>query len=78
MFLVGGSILSHGLPFVHHAVLAVSQGFMEGTGAAGVVLGPVVSLSLDALVGLAAGAVVLVLVSAVQKLLQLFKRPNAG
>jgi predicted DNA repair protein MutK len=78
MFLVGGSILSHGLPFVHHAVLAVSQGFVEGTGAAGAALGPVVTLSLDALVGLVTGAIVLLLVSAVQKLLQFFKRQNAG
>jgi predicted DNA repair protein MutK len=70
--------LSHGLPFVHHAVLAVSQAFIEGAGAAGAVLGPVVTLSLDVLVGLVAGAVVLLLVSTTQKLLQSFKRPNAG
>ena len=78
MFLVGGGILSHGLPFVHHAVLAVSQAFVEGAGAAGAVLGPVVTLSLDVLVGLAAGAVVLLLVIAGQKLLQVFKPSHAG
>jgi predicted DNA repair protein MutK len=75
MFLVGGGILSHGLPFVHHAVQAVTEGFVNGMGA---VLGPVVGLSLDVLVGLAAGALVLLLVLAVQKVLQSFKRPHAS
>jgi predicted DNA repair protein MutK len=74
MFLVGGGILSHGLPFVHHAVLAMTEGFVAGAGAAGAVLGPVVTLSLNALVGVAAGALVLLLVAAVQRLLGLFKR----
>ncbi len=74
MFLVGGGILSHGLPFLHHAVWALTQGFVTGAGAAGAVLGPVVGLSLDALVGLAAGAIVLLLVTAVQRLVGLFQR----
>lgn len=78
MFLVGGGILSHGLPFVHHAVESVSQAFVEGVGVAGTTLGPVVALSLDILVGLVAGAAVLVLVSVVQMLLRLFKRPHAS
>jgi predicted DNA repair protein MutK len=59
MFLVGGGILSHGLPFVHHASEALTAAFVAGMGEAGVLLGPVVSLGLDALVGLAAGALVL-------------------
>ena len=74
MFLVGGGILSHGLPFVHHAVLAMTEGFVAGAGAAGAVLGPVVTLSIDALVGVVAGALVLVLVTAVQRSLGVFKR----
>jgi predicted DNA repair protein MutK len=78
MFLVGGGILSHGLPFVHHGVLAMSQAFADGAGAEGSVLGPVVSLSLDMLVGLATGAVVLLLVISMQKLLQCFKWTHAG
>jgi predicted DNA repair protein MutK len=78
MFLVGGGILSHGLPFVHHAVESVSQAFVEGVGVAGATLGPVVALSLDILVGLVAGAAVLVLVSVVQRLLQFFKRAHAN
>ena len=77
MFLVGGGILSHGFPVVHHAVLAVSEGFVAGAGATGAVLGPVVTLSLDLLVGLAAGAIVLALVVATQRVLPSFKRPHA-
>ena len=78
MFLVGGGILSHGLPFVHHAVESVSKAFVEGVGVAGTTLGPVVALSLDILVGLVAGAAVLVLVSVVQRLLQCFKPAHAS
>ena len=78
MFLVGGGILSHGLPFVHHAVQAVTAGFAAGVGSAGALLGPVVGLSLDVLVGLAAGALVLLIVVAMQKLLQLLRRPHGG
>ena len=78
MFLVGGGILSHGLPFVHHAVQAVTAGFAAGVGSAGAFLGPVVGLSLDVLVGLAAGALVLLIVVAMQKLLQLLRRPHGG
>jgi predicted DNA repair protein MutK len=74
MFLVGGGILSHGLPFVHHAVQALTESFATGVGTAGALLGPVVGLSLDALVGLAAGALVLLLVTGVQKLSAGFKR----
>jgi predicted DNA repair protein MutK len=59
MFLVGGGILSHGLPFVHHASEAVVAAFVAGAGSVGALLGPLVGLSLDVLVGLAAGALVL-------------------
>ncbi|NTV71565.1 MAG: DUF808 domain-containing protein [Azonexaceae bacterium] len=51
MFLVGGGILSHGLPPVHHGIehLAEMSGMMSS----------VVSLSLDAFVGIVAGALAL-------------------
>jgi predicted DNA repair protein MutK len=70
MFLVGGGILSHGLPFVHHAALAVNESFAAVAGGLAALLGPVVSLSLDLLVGMVAGALVLMLVSGGQKLRQ--------
>lgn len=52
MFLVGGGILTHGVPALHHAI--------EGLAArAGTVLGAVTPLLADALVGMVAGALVL-------------------
>jgi predicted DNA repair protein MutK len=77
MFLVGGGILSHGLPFVHHIAEAIVQGFAKGSGASGALLGQLVGLSLDVLVGIAAGALVLLLVTVVQKM-RLSLRPAHG
>jgi uncharacterized protein len=78
MFLVGGGILAHGLPFVHHAAQALNAGFAAGgVGTAAALLGSAVSLGLDALVGVAAGALVFVLVSGWQQLAQRL-RPAPG
>lgn len=62
MFLVGGGILSHGLPSVHHAIDAVTAGF---SGVAGALL----PSALDGLFGILAGGVVLVVVTLVTRLL---------
>jgi predicted DNA repair protein MutK len=51
MFLVGGGILSHGIPLLHHAV----AGIIAEVGAFGVVVG----LLADALVGIGGGVVAL-------------------
>lgn len=59
MFLVGGSILAHGIPPLHHAV----EGFTQGMGA----MGTVVTMLSDAVVGIVAGGLVLAGVTAVQK-----------
>jgi hypothetical protein len=61
MFLVGGGILVHGVPALHHAVADAVQGF----GAAAQALLPLLA---DALVGLVAGALVLAAVTLVQRL----------
>ena len=61
MFLVGGGILSHGVPWLHHLV----QGLTAGTGK---VAAAVLPLLADALVGVAAGIVVLAGVLVVQRL----------
>ncbi|HVK32514.1 MAG TPA: DUF808 domain-containing protein [Burkholderiaceae bacterium] len=59
MFLVGGGILVHGVPALHHLVEAVSQRL-------GAALQPVVEMLGNALAGIVAGALVLALVSAGQ------------
>lgn len=59
MFLVGGGILTHGVPLVHHWI----EGVSAGAGAAGFV----VSMLLNGLAGIVAGAVVLAGVMAVSK-----------
>lgn len=56
MFLVGGSILAHGVPAVHHAVERAAAG--AGPAAA------LVPLAADAAVGLASGALLVAIVSA--------------
>lgn len=52
MFLVGGSILAHGIPALHHWVEGVSA-------RAGSFLGAVIPHVMDGVVGIAAGAIVL-------------------
>jgi predicted DNA repair protein MutK len=68
MFLVGGGILTHGIPALHHAIESVAHGV---GGFANVLL----TSLLDAVVGLIAGAFVLAVVSGVQKLRG--KKPHA-
>jgi uncharacterized protein len=67
MFLVGGGILTHGVPWLHHGVEALAQaaGALPTLGGALAALTP--SLG-NALVGVIAGALVLLAVSAVNKL----------
>ncbi len=66
MFLVGGGIIVHGLPFLHHGIenMAGQLGWAHSIAAA----------ILNALAGLAAGGVVLVVVSMASRLRNSFKR----
>jgi predicted DNA repair protein MutK len=64
MFLVGGGILVHGVPPLHHAI----EGMVAGTG------GKVVSFLADGLIGVLAGGVVLAAVTAGQKLYAAIRR----
>lgn len=66
MFLVGGGILTHGVPALHHAI-------EQMTAAAGPVLGAVLPLLADALVGIVAGAVIVAVVMGVKRVLRSFK-----
>jgi hypothetical protein len=72
MFLVGGGILVHGLGPVHHAVEAVVAQ-MAGSGGVLASVQWLIPLLADALVGVVAGALVLVGVLAVGKLRAKFK-----
>ena len=63
MFLVGGGILTHGVPPLDHAIETIAA-------VAGGALGVVTRLLLDALVGIVAGALVLAGVSLVKRLLR--------
>jgi predicted DNA repair protein MutK len=61
MFLVGGGILVHGIPALHHAV----QGLAERAGAA---LRPLAEMGANALAGIAAGAAALLVFTLGQRL----------
>ncbi len=66
MFMVGGGILTHGVPVVHHWIESVSQ----NSGA----LAWLMPTLLNAVAGIIAGAVVLVVVQALGKLWRVAKR----
>ena len=59
MFLVGGGILAHGVPALHHAV--------EAAAAVAGAFGALVPFIADALIGIAAGALILATVSAIRR-----------
>ena len=67
MFLVGGGILTHGIAPLRQAIETLTQRVSSFDGV-GVLMAAVAPLALDALVGLAAGALVLLGVSAVQRI----------
>ena len=71
MFLVGGGILTHGVPALHHAIEAAAQ-------AVGGILGALVPTLLDALTGVIAGALTLVVVTLAQKIWALRKKQTAA
>jgi uncharacterized protein len=70
MFLVGGGIIVHGIPPIHHGIesLALSAATLPGIGAA---LEAIAPFLLNGVVGIVAGAVVLAVVSGVQRALRL-------
>ena len=67
MFMVGGGILTHGIPAVHHAIQHAAEA-TAGVAGIGVVLQAITPTLLDALFGVVAGAAVLVLVTLASKL----------
>jgi predicted DNA repair protein MutK len=65
MFLVGGGILTHGIPAVHHAIehVAVEAKELPGGGVLSVIVPPLA----DGIVGVIAGALALGAVTAFQR-----------
>jgi len=68
MFLVGGGILTHGIGALHHGIESLAHSAGEVPGVGGVLKALIPSLA-DALVGLVAGALVLVGVLGVKRVL---------
>lgn len=64
MFLVGGGILRHGLTPLHHLIDGVSQWTRDVSS----LLGAITPLAMDALVGVVAGALVLLVVSGIKRI----------
>ena len=58
MFLVGGGIIAHGLPVLHHAIEHLAES-LATVAIVGPLLGALAPLAVNALIGLAAGAAVL-------------------
>ncbi|KAF1047208.1 MAG: Inner membrane protein YedI [Herbaspirillum frisingense] len=73
MFMVGGGILTHGLPFAHHAIEAAAAS-LEAVPVVGGVLAAIAPAVLNALFGVVAGAVVLAAVTVVQRIAGVFKK----
>ena len=67
MFLVGGGILVHGVPAIHHALDGITQGMSE-MGRIGAITGNVTSMVLEGLVGLAIGTLILIAVQGIKRL----------
>jgi predicted DNA repair protein MutK len=67
MFLVGGGILSHGFPAIHHAIEGVTHAIPDVAGLGSILQGTA-KILLEGLVGVVAGAVVLVVVTALKNL----------
>ena len=66
MFLVGGGILTHGVPAVHHAIAAIADR-AGGLAAIGGFLKAVTPTLMDGLAGMLAGALALLLTTLVQR-----------
>jgi predicted DNA repair protein MutK len=73
MFLVGGGIITHGIPAAHHLIEGVTHAAV-GVPMVGAVLGPVTPLLVDVLVGVLTGALVLLGVTLAGRLWSVIRR----
>ena len=67
MFLVGGGILAHGVPALHHLIEGIVHRIAE-IEPAGAVLAGITEMLINAVIGLVAGTIVLVLIAGVKRL----------
>ena len=72
MFMVGGGILSHGIPAAHTLIEGFAHG-LQAVPALGAALAAITPTLLDMLLGVLAGALVLVGVTALGRLYRVFK-----
>ena len=72
MFMVGGGILSHGIPAAHRLIEGFAHG-LQAVPALGAALAAITPTLLDMLLGVLAGALVLVGVTALGRLYRVFK-----
>lgn len=68
MFLVGGGILTHGIPAIHHSIEHIAEGLSNGF------LHAVMPALLNGLFGIVAGIAALILVNIATKLLSKFRK----
>ena len=68
MFLVGGGILTHGIPAIHHSIEQIAEGLSNGF------LHAVMPALLNGLFGIVAGIAALILVNIATKLLSKFRK----
>jgi predicted DNA repair protein MutK len=78
MFMVGGGILAHGLPPVHHLSESLAHG-VQGVPGVGGFLGGLVSTLVDTVTGVLAGALILLVVMAVTRVFRAARpKPKPG
>ncbi len=77
MFMVGGGILTHGIPVVHEGILHLAQGAGNAIGLGGV-LETLTAALLDAVAGVIAGALVLATEHGARRFLGIFRAGGKG
>ena len=73
MFMVGGGILTHGIPALHHLIEASSEAIGHAIALPNFLISVMASL-MDAIAGVVAGGLVLVVVTAMQWVLKKFRK----
>lgn len=73
MFLVGGSILLHGIPDAHHLIESVVQS-VESIPTVGKALGSITPVLIDAIAGIVAGGIVMGVVEVISTMVKVFKK----